>query len=306
MDSIELWVRRCAAQMDQAGLFFGHGTDNALDEAVWLVLHVLGAPLDGSFEAWDSKVSVEDAVQIEHLLGRRISTRQPLAYLLGEAWFCGLPFKVGPGALVPRSPIAELISDGFQPWLGGRPVRRGLDLCTGGGCIAIATALNLPEIRLDASDISASALDIAAQNVRMHGLETRIRLHESDLFEGLPAQRYDLIISNPPYVPRAVVEALPEEYRAEPSVGLVSGSDGLDLPLRILFEASRWLSPGGVLFCEVGESDERLQAALERVPLTWLEFERGGSGVFTIEQQQLEAAQAGIRAVLEKRGQIIE
>lgn len=306
MDSVELWVRRCAAQMDEAGLFFGHGTDNALDEAAWLVLQVLGAAVDGSFDAWDSKVSIEDAVNIEALLARRIATRQPLAYLLGEAWFCGLAFRVGPGALVPRSPIAELILHGFQPWLGKVKVKRALDLCTGNGCIAIAMARSLPGVGLDASDISPEALDIAAQNVRMHGLETRVTLHESDLFNGLEEQRYELIVSNPPYVPRAVVDALPDEYHAEPELSLVSGSDGLDIPLRILHEAPQHLTRDGLLFCEVGESDERLQNALSSVPLTWLEFEHGGSGVFTIDQQQLEAAQPAIRAALQERGQFIE
>lgn len=306
MDTVELWVRRCAARMDDAGLYFGHGTDNALDEAAWLVLHVLGAPLDGNFDAWNSKVGVGDTVRIQALLDERISSRQPLAYLLGEAWFCGLPFRVGPGALVPRSPIAELILDGFQPWLGNRLPTRALDLCTGSGCIAVAMARKLPGLHVDASDISAAALDIAAQNVRMHGLETRLTLHEADLFKGLEEQRYDLIVTNPPYVPRAVLRSLPDEYRAEPELGLVSGDDGLELPLRILHEAPAWLARDGLLFCEVGESDERLQATLETVPLTWLEFEHGGSGVFTIDRQQLEAARPVIRSALERRGHVTE
>lgn len=288
--------------MDEAGLFFGHGTDNALDEAAWLVLHVLGAPLDGSFERWGSKVSVEDGVHIENLLRQRIETRQPLAYLLGEAWFCGMLFKVGPGALVPRSPIAELIADGFQPWLGNRKPEQALDLCTGCGCIAIAMAHQFPDLQVQASDISPAALDIAAGNVRMHGLEARVTLIESDLFAALAGRHYDLIVSNPPYVPRRVLEALPDEYRAEPQLGLVSGEDGLDIPLRIMLGASRYLGPEGILICELGESDERLQETLDSVPLTWLEFDHGGGGVFTMDQQQLEAAQAAIRTALQQRG----
>ncbi len=242
----------------------------------------------------------------EALLDERIASRRPLAYLLGEAWFCGLMFRVGPGALVPRSPIAELILNRFQPWLGTREPSLALDLCTGSGCIAVAMAHALPGLQVDASDISAAALDIAAQNVRMHGLESRVKLHEADLFAGLAEQRYDLIVTNPPYVPRAALNSLPDEYRAEPELGLVSGDDGLDLPLRILLEASAWLSADGLLFCEVGESDERLQATLETVPLTWIEFEHGGGGVFTIDRRQLEAAKPAIGSALERRGHVIE
>ncbi len=302
-ESIEIWVRRCAARMDEAGLFFGHGTDNAWDEAAWLVLHVLGLDPGAPFERWDLPVAREDALAIEALLERRVETRQPLAYLIGEAHFCGLRFKAAPGALVPRSPLAELILEGFQPWL-REPPQRALDLCTGSGCIAVAMAHWMPTLEVDATDISEVALDIAAANVRMHGLEDRVRLVEADLFEGLEAERYDLVVSNPPYVPARRLAELPAEYLAEPSLGLVSGSDGLDLPLRILRDAPRVMRPGAVLFCEVGESEGALQRALEGVPFTWLEFERGGSGVFTLDREQLIAARPEIDAALEKRAHV--
>lgn len=306
MDTVELWVRRCAARMDEAGLYFGHGTDNALDEAAWLVLHAIGAPVDGQFENWQQPVDRTDAAAIEALLRQRIERREPLAYLLGEAWFAGFLFKAGPGALVPRSPIAELIGAGFQPWLGASRPTNALDLCTGSGCIAIAMAHRFPQLQVDASDISTEALDIAAQNVRMHRMSERVRLVHSDLFKGLQGRRYDLLVSNPPYVPEASLNALPDEYRAEPSLGLLSGSDGLDLPLRLLLEAPEYMNEGALLFCEVGESDERLQATLPFLPLTWLEFAHGGGGVFTIDQQQLEAARPLIAAVLENRGHVNE
>lgn len=304
MDSVEIWVRRCAARMDAAGLFFGHGTDNAWDEAVWLVLHALGLPVDMDFPPWGDPVSDEAAVRIEALLTARIETRQPLAYLLGEAWFCGLRFKAGPGALVPRSPFAELIGKGFAPWL-REPPSRALDLCTGGGCIAIAMAHRFEGCEIDAADISDAALEIAAANVRLHGLGERVHLVHSDLFAGLAGRRYDLIVSNPPYVAEARLAALPEEYRAEPSLGLVSGTDGLDLPLRLLRDAPAALEPGGLLFCEVGESASVLQNLLPQALFTWIEFEHGGEGVFTMDRNELEAARPEVVAALEQRGHVV-
>jgi ribosomal protein L3 glutamine methyltransferase len=289
--------------MDEAGLFFGHGTDNAWDEAAWLVLHVLGLDPSVPFERWDLPVDREDALAIQALLERRIETRQPLAYLIGEAHFCGLRFRAAPGALVPRSPLAELILEGFAPWLNETP-HRALDLCTGSGCIAVAMAHWIPGLEVDATDISEVALDIAAANVRMHGLEERVHLIQADLFEGLPSEHYDLVVANPPYVPAGRLAALPAEYLAEPSLGLVSGRDGLDLPLRILREAPRVMRQDAVLFCEVGESEGALQHALHTVPLTWLEFERGGGGVFTMNRKELLAARPTIDAVLEKRAHV--
>lgn len=304
VESVEIWVRRCAARMDEAGLFFGHGTDNAWDEAAWLVLHVLGAPLDGGFTDWDRPVTTEEAARIAALLAERIGERRPLAYLLGEAWFCGLRFVAGPAALVPRSPLAALIADGFRPWVSAAP-RRVLDLCTGGGCLAVAIAKHMAPEQVDAVDLSEEALALARENVTLHGVQDRVRLLRSDLFAALDGARYDLVVTNPPYVPAGRLRALPAEYAAEPSLGLVSGEDGLVLPLRILHDAPVHLVPGGVLVCEVGESENALQAALPRVPLTWIEFEQGGGGVFTIGRQQLEAARSDVAAALEQRGHVV-
>ncbi|MEM1411042.1 MAG: 50S ribosomal protein L3 N(5)-glutamine methyltransferase [Pseudomonadota bacterium] len=304
VESVEIWVRRCAARMDEAGLFFGHGTDNAWDEASWLVLHVIGASPEVPFSSWGRPVADSEAQQIEFFLEQRIRTRQPLAYLIGEAWFCGLRFKASPAALVPRSPLAELIQSEFQPWL-PEPARRALDLCTGGACIAVAMAAWIDGLQVDALDISAEALVLAAENIALHSMEERVRLRESDLFSAVAGERYDLIVSNPPYVPRTRVEALPEEYQAEPALGLVSGEDGLLLPLRLLQAAPQHLEPDGVLFCEVGESERALENALPNTALTWLEFEHGGGGVITIGQQQLEAAQPDVVAALEQRGHVI-
>ena len=287
--------------MEAAGLHFGHGTDNAGDEAAWLVLHVLGQPLDGSFDDWERAVEPRQAEAVADLLERRIDSRQPLAYLLGEAWFCGMAFEAGPGALVPRSPLAELIVRQFQPWVDPDRVGLALDLCTGGGCIAAAMARHLPDARVVACDVSAEALALAARNLERHALAGRVELVHSDLFDALGGRRFDMVVSNPPYVPADTVSRLPAEYRAEPEIGLVSGTDGLDLPLRILLNAANYLEQDGVLFCEVGESAGRLQDLLEDVPFTWLEFERGGEGVFTLDRAALVAAMPSIGRALDSR-----
>jgi ribosomal protein L3 glutamine methyltransferase len=298
--SVAAWIDRAAGRLESAGLHFGHGTDNARDEAAWLVLHCLGAPLDGSFSDWGRAVSAADAGEISRLLEARCSSGKPLAYLLGSAWFAGLEFEVTADVLVPRSPLAELILDRFQPWVEPDCVERVLDLCTGSGCIAIAAASALPRAQVDASDISAAALQVAGRNVRRHGLADRVTLLRSDLFRSLPPKRYDLIIANPPYVPRDDLPGLPSEYRAEPSLGLAAGDDGLDAVLRILLDAPGFLVQDGVLICEVGESEERLAALLPAVPFLWLEFERGGSGVFVMTRDQLEAAS---QMVVERLGE---
>lgn len=290
MRTIGQWVRYCERRLEQSGAVFGHGTDNALDEAAWLVLHVLGCPLDGRFDAWDEPVAPRQSQQIETLLERRVSERRPLAYLLGEAWFCGFRFMVNEHVLVPRSPFAQLIVNRFEPWTEPGRIRRVLDLCTGSGCIAIAAAHYLPEAQIEAVDISEEALQVAAQNVALHGLEGRVRLIRSDLFAALEGQRYDLIVSNPPYVSEREIAAFPQEYRWEPELGFRAEDDGLELVLQILDQAGAHLEPGGVLVCEVGEAEDRLQARLPNLPLTWLEFEHGGVGVFTIDRETLLAA----------------
>ena len=299
--NIEDWIRQVAAQFEQAGLFFGHGTDNALDDAAWLVLHVMGKPLDGSFEGWAEVVPQEKGMQIEQLAEQRCTSAQPLAYLLGTAFFAGLEFEVSEDVLVPRSPIAELIQEAYQPWLRSDREPRILDMCTGSGCIGIATASYMPDSHVDLSDISSAALEVARRNVQRHGLENRVHCYESDLFSGLPETHYDLIVTNPPYVPEDELKSLPREYRQEPGIGLVSGVDGLDAPLQILLDAPRFLCEYGVLVCEVGESEQRLANLLPRVPFTWLQFDHGGSGVFVLTREELLAAAPAVKEAMDVR-----
>ena len=250
------FIRYGASRFTAAGLCFGHSYDNALDEATQLVLHALHLPHDLSpvyrtVPSWWPK----RRRSVLALFERRIAERVPACYLTGEAWFAGLSFKSDPRALVPRSPIAELIESGFEPWLGDRPVERVLDLCTGSGCIAIATAHYHPDWQVDAADISEAALALAQENIER--LQTpNVRLRQSDLFRGLPGEIYDLIVTNPPYVTHAETDALPEEYAHEPALGLRAGDDGLDLALEILRDAPAHLSEHGLLICEVGESEQ--------------------------------------------------
>jgi ribosomal protein L3 glutamine methyltransferase len=304
MQTAKNWLEHCAGEMKRAGLFFGHGTDNEYDEAAWMLLHVLGQPLDGSFNDWDTVLDEPRAEALKVLLGRRIGERIPLAYLTGTARFCGLDFKVTPQVLIPRSPIAELILERFSPWLDPHEGSRVLDMCTGGGCIAIAMAVYMPECHVDAVDISTAALEIAAENIERHGVAGRVSLVHSDLFTALGKNTYDLIVSNPPYVSGAVFEKLPAEYRAEPADGLVSGEDGLDIVLKILDAAPEYLNPSGVLIVEVGESAETLQQILPRAPFFWLDFESGGDGIFLLEYDQLIACRGDVRAVLEHRNNV--
>jgi len=301
MQTAENWLEYCAGEMKHAGLFFGHGTDNAHDEAAWMLLHILDAPLDGSFTDWDVPLNETQTEALESLLARRISERCPLAYLTGKARFCGLDFVVNPQVLIPRSPLAELIQEQFSPWLKLHEGGRVLDMCTGGGCIAIAIAVWIQGCTVDAVDISEEALGIASENVQLHKVGDRVNLIHSDLFTAIDKTAYDLVVSNPPYVSKAVFDQLPAEYRVEPSNGLVSGEDGLDIVLKILDAAPGYLQPQGILVVEVGESAETLEELLPRVPFTWLEFNQGGEGIFLLEYDQLIACQADVRAVLEQR-----
>ena len=291
-------IEQITRQLDEAGLCYGHGTDNAGDEAAWLVLHAAGEPLDGSFDDWERCITQEELLEANRLARARCESRLPLAYLLGVAWFAGLEFEVDENVLVPRSPLAELILDQYSPWVDPGRVCRILDMCTGSGCIAIASALYLPGAQVDAADISAKALDVARRNVERHQLADRVTLIESDLFQSIPARRYDLIVANPPYVPVQTVGDLPAEYRAEPGLGLASGSDGLDAVLSILLDAPDFLGEDGVLVCEVGESEQRLAAALPGIPFLWLEFEHGGSGVFVLTKDQLKEARADLAVII--------
>jgi len=301
MRTAENWLEYCTEKMSSAGLFFGHGTDNAHDEAAWMLLHVLGAPLDGSFVQWDTVLNTEQGIALETLLARRIDERIPLAYLTGEARFCGLGFLVTPDVLIPRSPLAEMIQEQFSPWLDPGEGSHVLDMCTGGACIAISMAVYMPAVKVDAVDISLLALQIAAKNVERHEVGARVNLIQSDLYSAVAEASYDLIVCNPPYVSREVFENLPAEYRVEPLAGLVCGEDGLDIVLKILDASPRYMKQTGVLIVEVGESAETLLNLLPHVPFLWLEFSFGGDGVFLLDYNQLIACQADVRAVLEQR-----
>lgn len=282
------WVRWGASRFNQAELFFGHGTDNALDEALALVLHALHLKHDLPADYLGARVTAHEAARIVDLFHERIDRRVPAAYLIGEARFAGLEFFVDENVLIPRSPIAELIDSGFAPWLDPGQVTSVLDLCTGSGCIGIACAYAFPDALVDLADISPAALEVASRNIERHHLERRVRALRADVYEGLDGERYDLIVSNPPYVSSAEMATLPEEYRHEPDLALEAGDDGMDVVARILAGATEYLRPGGILVVEVGASAELLMARYPDVPFLWLDFEHGGDGVFLLTAEQLD------------------
>uniref|UniRef100_A0A8J7VWN7 50S ribosomal protein L3 N(5)-glutamine methyltransferase n=1 Tax=Coralloluteibacterium stylophorae TaxID=1776034 RepID=A0A8J7VWN7_9GAMM len=294
------FIRYGASRFNAAGLTFGHGHDNALDEATQLVLHSLHLPHDIGPAYGQARLTAEEKDAILGLFQRRIDERVPACYLTGEAWFAGLSFKSDARALVPRSPIAEQIEAGFEPWLAGRPVARALDVCTGSGCIAIAMAHYNPQWEVTGVDISDEALALAVENrERLHA--ANVRLLHSDLFSALDGETFDLIVTNPPYVTNAQTDALPPEYAHEPDLGLRAGDDGLDLALRILRDAPAHLSEHGLLICEVGESEADLVRLLPEVPVAWLEFRVGQMGVFAIDRADLVAHHARIRTLADAR-----
>lgn len=285
--SIIDFIRYGASRFSAAGLTFGHSHDNPIDEATHLVLASLHLPPDIPPAYGAGKLTTEERVRVLNLIERRIHERLPVAYLVGETWFAGIKFKSDQRALVPRSPIAELIESGFTPWLDGRHVERALDLCTGSGCIGIAMAGYHPHWHVDIVDISEDALSLARENVAFQHVGDRVEVIRSDLFASVAGRKYDLIVSNPPYVTEDEYAALPGEYSHEPKLGLTSGEDGLDICLRILDEAADHLTGDGLLIVEVGESEHALQALLPEVPFVWIEFKVGPMGVFAIERRDL-------------------
>lgn len=288
LKSLRDCVRWGASHFNAAGLCFGHGTDNALDEALLLVLHAVHLDHDLPERYLDSRITAVERAAIVDLLRRRTEERIPAAYLTHRARFAGGWYYVDEHVLVPRSPIAELIERRFEPWTDPDAIGRVLDLCTGSGCIAVACAHAFPDARVDATELSEAAAAVARRNVREHGVQDRVEVLAGDLYDPVGGARYDLILSNPPYVSAAEMAELPAEYRREPALGLAAGTDGLDVVRRILAGARRHLNPGGILVVEVGDSADRLAAAYPGVPFVWLELERGGGGVFLLDAAQLE------------------
>lgn len=284
-------IQFVAEDFAAADLVYGHGTDNAIDEAAYLVFSVLRLDHGNAAQEYGRAVAAEEIERIRILARRRINERVPIAYLVKNAWFAGLEFFVDSRVLIPRSPLAESIATRFSPWIDGRSIRRVLDLGTGSGCIAIAIAYAFPDVHVDAVDVSADALAVAARNVARHALCGRVELIRSDFFAALKVRtdkpRYDLIISNPPYVDASDMSTLAAEYTHEPIVGLESGDDGLDSTLAILHDAPDFLAENGILVVEVGNSQAALEKRFPGVGFIWLEFEAGGQGVFLLTKEEL-------------------
>jgi len=290
LQTVRDYLRYASTQFAVSPLFFGHGTDNVWDEAVQLVMRSLNLPLENNTLFLDARLTRDERVMILDRIERRVNDRVPLAYLLGEAWFMGMPFRVDERVLVPRSPIGELLENGLQPWLGDTEVTRILDLCTGSGCIGIGAAIVFEDAEVDLSDISGDALAVAESNIDLHDVRDRVRTVKSDVFENITG-RYDVILSNPPYVDAEDLADMPDEYRHEPELGLAAGADGLDIAHRILAKAADHLTEDGLLIVEVGNSRVALDQACPDLPFTWLEFENGGDGVFLLRAEELRAWQ---------------
>lgn len=292
--SIQDCILESERRLDAANLYFGHGTNNAADEALWLVLHTLGISWDCDDAILQHNIPNDALLKIERLLKQRIEERIPLAYLVDEAWFAGLAFTVTRDVLIPRSPIAELIEQHYQPWL-NHPEPHILDLCTGSGCIGIASAVHIPTAKVVLSDICPKALAVAEKNILRHQLSDRVTAVKSDLFDDISNHyannTFDLIVSNPPYVDANDFANMPDEYQAEPTLALVSGKDGLDITRKLLQEATKHLTETGILIVEVGNSWEHLQRTFPDLPFLWLEFDYGGHGVFVLTRTELEKYQ---------------
>lgn len=296
LHTVRDWIRWGATEFVKAELFFGHGTDNPWDEAAQLVLWVIATPWEKLEHIVDARLTRMERQAVLEAFTKRREQRIPAPYITGIAYFAGMAFEVNEDTLIPRSPIAELIAQGFAPWLSKEP-ESILDLCTGSGCIGLACAAAFPDARVDLSDISVAALAVADRNIVRHGLEQQVRSVQSDLFINLP-DRYSLIVSNPPYVDEIDMANLPREFRVEPVLALASGVDGLDFTRRLLAEAADHLEDEGLLVVEVGNSFIALENAFPSVPFAWLEFEQGGGGVFALTKEQLEAHHEDFRAAL--------
>jgi ribosomal protein L3 glutamine methyltransferase len=291
--TLRVLLRNSARRLNAAHVSYGHGTTNAQDEAAWLALHALNLPFEALDENLDRTLSANEVRRVAALIAERISTRMPAAYLVQEAWLGNHRFYVDERVIVPRSFIAELLQDQLAPWLGeNSQVRSALDLCTGSGCLAILVALTFPRAKVHGADISKDALAVAKRNVLDYRLRGRVTLVASDLFSKLHKQRYDVIVSNPPYVREAVMRTLPIEYRKEPALALAGGRDGLDLVRRIIDEAVPHLNPGGLLVVEVGHNRKRVEKAFPELPLIWAQTSGGDDCVFLITRESLLAASA--------------
>jgi len=277
-------VKTTAKKFDAAGLYFGHGTLDALDEAAWLMSAVLNVEPERLDEYSDQPLSTEQLQTFENIAAQRIATRKPLAYLINEAWFCGMKFYVDDRVIVPRSLVGEFIQEEFQPWLGDRQPRRILDLCTGSGCIAIALARQFPGSKVDAVDLSGDALEVARINIERHQLQQRVHAIQSDLFDALGNEQYDLIVSNPPYVHPDTMHELPPEYLHEPEMALMAEGGGLALIDRIIEQAPDHLANEGLLVVEVGESQTAVMQKYADMPLMWLSHSSGEDSVFLLEK----------------------
>jgi len=280
-------VRWGASEFERERLSYGHGFATALDEARYLTLHALALPYDLTDDYLDSVLTLGEREQVIERLLLRASSRRPAAYITRESWFCGLSFYVDERVLVPRSPVAELLANHFEPWVDSRQVHKILDLCCGSGCIGIAAQYQFADAEVSLADLSVDALEVAAINLQRHDLDGLVKLYQSDLFAAIPAQQFDIIVSNPPYVDAEDMAALSDEFRAEPELGLAAGEDGLAIVDRIIERALDYLSADGVLFIEVGNSQAAMEQKYDFLPMTWIDFEMGGAGVCCIHAEDL-------------------
>lgn len=288
LNTVGDWINWAATAFEKANLYYGHGTDNAWDDAVYLVLVQLGLPIDADDSILQAPVEMNKRAQLRRLIERRIKERVPVAYLNKTAYFAGLEFYVDERVLIPRSPLAELILQGFAPWIKRERIRHILDMGTGSGCLAIACAYALPEASVDAVDISADALEVCKINIFKHQMANRVTPIQSDLFKQLAGKRYDIIVSNPPYVGDQEMEELPEEYRAEPDIALRAAGGGDAIATEIISQAADYLNPGGILIVEVGNSAPLITERFAHLPFVWLEFSSGESETLLITREQLE------------------